>query len=463
MTEKLIDTMHREWHLTNSDANNNDHNSHLSHPHSLSHKLADHNNQKHSLPLITTTDYSDPTELAVLHVAQALFRPRKSSDTGYDTEGGIPTSDFSPKHHRQHHHHSTNNVYESLVSPKLPTRRSVLQHPAEELPSFLSQRRASHEHHLTVQQSASFVQNHSDKDLSHRDNNRRRHIRHSRRIPQSPSSSSAENHEVYGTHASTIPRHHGALANVSTRRPLRLVFMRHSERVNQALGAHWFMKAFESGSYKVYDPLLPEALPKRGSHHAYEYDVPLTINGLKNARHTGRAMFNAHIVPDVCLSSSALRCIQTSERVLTGMNSSARIPIRVEPGLFECPHHNYKVAESFMTKTELTENGYNIKLEYKTLIPKINAPESLDEYFDRSVTVMHGIVNRYAHRGGTILIVTHAPGLLALTDAIKGIRPNKEMFYRTVATYPPLALYIAEYDGARWKHSEQPFSLTSLA
>jgi phosphohistidine phosphatase SixA len=42
------------------------------------------------------------------------------------------------------------------------------------------------------------------------------------------------------------------------------------------------------------------------------------VNGLKNARNTGRAMISTNLIADVCLSSTALRCIQTAERILTG-------------------------------------------------------------------------------------------------------------------------------------------------
>lgn len=140
------------------------------------------------------------------------------------------------------------------------------------------------------------------------------------------------------------------------------------------------------------------------------------------------------------------------------MERRDRIPIRIEPGLFECPHVNQRIVESFMTIKELTENRYNIKTEYKPLISRVDVPESLDEYFERSAAVMQGIINRYGGHGGTVLIVSHAPGLLALTDAIKGTRPNPETFYRQVATYPPLAVVIADFDGSRWKFSEQPFN-----
>ncbi len=44
----------------------------------------------------------------------------------------------------------------------------------------------------------------------------------------------------------------------------------------------------------------------------------ILANGLKSARNTGRAMINANLIADVCLSSTALRCIQTAERILTG-------------------------------------------------------------------------------------------------------------------------------------------------
>ena len=44
----------------------------------------------------------------------------------------------------------------------------------------------------------------------------------------------------------------------------------------------------------------------------------IVVHGLKIARHTGRAMSSTGLVADVCLSSTALRCIQTAERVLTG-------------------------------------------------------------------------------------------------------------------------------------------------
>jgi broad specificity phosphatase PhoE len=141
------------------------------------------------------------------------------------------------------------------------------------------------------------------------------------------------------------------------------------------------------------------------------------------------------------------------------MGRRETIPVRIEPGLFECPHMNRKLVDSFMTNKELMSNGYHIKSDYQPILETIHAPESLPEYFERSAHVMRGIIDRYGAHGGTLLIVTHAPGLLALTEALRGLRPNADTFYRTVSTYPPLATYVAEYDGTKWKHSERPFSI----
>jgi hypothetical protein len=219
--------------------------------------------------MITTTDYSDPATLPVMHVSQALFN-RKSASTGYDTDGGIGTTGITIRRP-----HSSSNGYEHLVSPRLPSKQSRTK-ASQQLPVISSQRRPSQEMHLTVNQPTGVVQNHEDKDeeSNYANDTHRRHILLSRRI--SHSSSATQNHGAHTTHSATIPRHNGALAAIASGRPLRLVFIRHSERANQALGSNWFIKAFRSGSYQFYDPNLPKALPKRRFDQAYEVDVPLT-------------------------------------------------------------------------------------------------------------------------------------------------------------------------------------------
>ena len=163
-------------------------------------------------------------------------------------------------------------------------------------------------------------------------------------------------------------------------------------------------------------------------------------------------MIDHNLVADLCLCSTALRCVQTAHSVLSGMERSEQAPIRIEPGLFECPHLNYKIIESFMTKKELTDNGFNLYQDYKPLIGKLTVPESLDDYFERSVQVMRGIIDRYAPRGGTILIVTHRScvTLLAAMLNLKSIDDQLnylneiESHKRREVNF--LSMIIAEYD-----------------
>ena len=149
--------------------------------------------------------------------------------------------------------------------------------------------------------------------------------------------------------------------------------------------------------------------------------------------------------------------------VYQGMNCRDRVPIRVEPGLFECPHTNQQIVDSFISVKELVDNGYPIKAEYKPIVNAVHVPESLQGYFERSTTVMRSILDRYGRYGETILIVTHAPGLRVLTDALKGVQTVEENFYRAVSSYSPLAIYVSEYDGTKWKHSEHPLTIPTHA
>ncbi|CAF1024992.1 unnamed protein product [Rotaria sordida] len=449
MADNLTDVMRREQNLTNNNSSTRP--SSLSRL--LSRKILDNNSSNHQHQK-SIDYYNDVLSLNPLRTSKSLYNGI-NLDTSYDTDGAVARS----RNISKHHFHNSDN-YEFLVSPRLPVRRS-LKNSSKQVPIGSFQQRLSDKVRLTTDSSLDNTQRDYDRDedLNYDNDRRRRHSHPNRRVHQS--SIPSENDEVHDVHLAVLPQPVRSFSAIPSVKPLRIIFIRHGERANQALGSDWFNKAFRTHTYKAYDPNLPFILPKRRFNQAYEFDVPLTVHGLQTARLTGHILMNNKLVADICLSSTALRCIQTCERILTGMERRDRIPIRIEPGLFECPHFNHKIVNSFMTQKELMENRYNIKHEYKPIISKVTVPETLDEYFERSATVMREIIDRYSIYGGTILIVTHAPGLLALTSAIKGLRPNTETFYRTVSTYPPLAIYLAEYDGSRWKYSDQPFNVIS--
>jgi hypothetical protein len=263
MVDNLANMMNREWNLTNNDADDNPSNRHSWRSRLLTRKISDNNNHRPS-----TNDYSERSTIAVTRAPKPLS-DRRSLDTTYDTDGGMGTAGNTLKHH----HISSNNNYEHLVSPRLPKRRTTTQ-PSKQLAAVPLQHRLSQKLHLTATPSLSTAQSLDDRDEEELFENVARRPRLSRRGQQPPLSN--------GTHAARVlrspalPRHGGPLPATPSVQPLRIIFMRHSERVNQALGPDWFIKAFSSRTYKSYDPNLPVILPKRRFDQAYEFDVPLT-------------------------------------------------------------------------------------------------------------------------------------------------------------------------------------------
>ena len=44
----------------------------------------------------------------------------------------------------------------------------------------------------------------------------------------------------------------------------------------------------------------------------------ILVRGLQTARDTGTALMNFNTTASICLSSIAIRCVQTAERILAG-------------------------------------------------------------------------------------------------------------------------------------------------
>ena len=141
--------------------------------------------------------------------------------------------------------------------------------------SIQPQHNVPHQTYFTINELSSIAQSHDDRDeeSSHDDNAHRRHVHLSQRIQEA---SSTKSHGTHNIHSPTISHHNRLPVTVPSKRILRLIFMRHSERADQALGYDWFSKAFRTNTYRLYDQNLPIVLPKRDFNQAYEYDVPLT-------------------------------------------------------------------------------------------------------------------------------------------------------------------------------------------
>jgi len=271
MMENLTEMMQREWNLMNSDTNDyngGSNNNHSHHSRLLSRKVSDNsNNQQHQ----STSDYNDVSSLSAIRIPKPLSN-HMSLDTAYDTDSAIGTTGIRSKHH---HHHNSSNNYEYLISPRLPIRRNrtPLAKPTAINPL---QQQLLHKTHLAATASLSASQNNDDRDYdsNYEDDPRRRHIRLSRRVHQTPTSNG--NHGARVVRSTALAQNISPLAATPSVQPLRIIFMRHSERANQALGPDWFNKAFRTNTYKAYDQNLPFILPKRRFDQAYEFDAPLT-------------------------------------------------------------------------------------------------------------------------------------------------------------------------------------------
>jgi hypothetical protein len=269
MVENL--TLNREWSLINNDTN--DHNGHVHHSRFLARKISDHNNNNNNQHHQSTSDYNDIPSLAAIRTPKPLSN-QLSLDASYDTDGAVGTSGNRSKHHQ-----NSNNNYDYLISPRLSVRRHGGQ-SSKLIATIPLQQRLPHKMHLAANATLNDSQNHDDRDedTNYESDSRRRHIRLSRRVHQPLIASG--NHGARAVHTSALVHHTSPLVAAPSVLPLRIIFMRHSERANQALGPDWFNKAFRTNTYKAYDQNLPFILPKRRFDQAYEFDVPLT--GQKN-------------------------------------------------------------------------------------------------------------------------------------------------------------------------------------
>jgi hypothetical protein len=268
MVDNLTEMMHREWNSGIGDANDyngNSNSNHLGHSRLLARKISDNNGTNNQQ---STNDHNDLPSTAFVRTPKPLSN-RTSLDAAYDTDGAVGRSGHSAKHH----HHSNN--YEHLVSPRLPVRRAITQ-SSKQAATIPLQHRLSHKASLSANSSLAPIYNYDDRDedSNYENDIRRRPIRLSRRVHQLPTL--AGNHGTRMTRPPVVLQHGGPLVGTPSVQSLRIIFMRHGERANQALGPDWFNKAFRTNSYRAYDPNLPYILPKRRFEQAYEFDAPLT-------------------------------------------------------------------------------------------------------------------------------------------------------------------------------------------
>lgn len=193
----------------------------------------------------------------------------------------------------------------------------------------------------------------------------------------------------------------------------KLFIVRHSERVDSTFGANWIDQVFDktTGAYRRINLNLPKKMVRRKDVKDFLFDPPITELGLHQCRTVGEELAAQSIKIDHVYSSPALRCVQTADQILEGLGMRDRIPIRIEPCLFEFLkwYPVLPVKWPFLDLDEFSQNGFFIDKTYKPTYPIESLRQDEDElmYYTRSHLITKNILKTHQKDSGNILIVGH--------------------------------------------------------
>uniref|UniRef100_A0A672FSA8 Ubiquitin associated and SH3 domain containing Ba n=1 Tax=Salarias fasciatus TaxID=181472 RepID=A0A672FSA8_SALFA len=229
---------------------------------------------------------------------------------------------------------------------------------------------------------------------------------------------------------------------------MRLFVCRHGERMDVVFGKHWITQCFDSkGRYIRSNLNMPSSLPVRsGGHRDYDKDCPITVFGSTQARLVGEALLESHTTIDFVYCSPSLRCIQTAQHIVQGLQLEGKVKIRVEPGLFEWTKWvSGTCLPAWIPPADLAAANLSVDTTYRCTLA---VSESYDTYISRSFQVTREILTECKNLGNTVLIVAHASSLEACTRQIQGLTPqNSKDFVQVVRKIPYLGFCACEEMG----------------
>uniref|UniRef100_A0A8C2WYC4 Ubiquitin associated and SH3 domain containing B n=1 Tax=Cyclopterus lumpus TaxID=8103 RepID=A0A8C2WYC4_CYCLU len=236
---------------------------------------------------------------------------------------------------------------------------------------------------------------------------------------------------------------------------MRLFVCRHGERMDVVFGKHWITQCFDSkGRYIRSNLNMPSSLPARsGGHRDYDKDCPITVFGSTQARLVGEALSESHTTVDFVYCSPSLRCVQTAQHILQGLQLEGKTKIRVEPGLFEWTKWvSGTCLPVWIPPAELAAANLSVDTTYRPHFPigKLAVSEAYDTYISRTNVIggMWFCVLYLSYTGNTVLIVAHASSLEACTRQIQGLSPqNSKDFVQVVRKIPYLGFCACEEMG----------------
>ena len=209
--------------------------------------------------------------------------------------------------------------------------------------------------------------------------------------------------------------------------PRRLFICRHAERVDVTFGKQWISLSFDTNGYYTRRNLnMPKSVPKRlGGASVYTSDSPVTEIGLFQARLTGEGMREQGIRVSHVFCSPALRCVQTADAILKGLNDST-VKIKIENGLFEWLAWCRDGFPTFMSREEVLDFGINIDVAYtsQVALSDLKPNETHLEFYKRMFNITRLLLKTVGSNGGCVMFVGHAATLEACTRQLVGAQPR---------------------------------------
>ena len=246
--------------------------------------------------------------------------------------------------------------------------------------------------------------------------------------------------------------------------PRRLFILRHAERVDVTFGKQWIKLSFDpDGSYHRRNLNMPKEVPKRkGGPGDFVKDSPITETGLFQAQLTGEGMREQGIRVTHVFSSPALRCVQTADAILHGLQEPS-VKVKIENGLFEWLAWCRGGFPTFMTPSELAKYGLEVDPSYASQVALMDLKpnETHLEFYKRMYNITRLILKTIGPNCGNVMFVGHAATLEACTRQLVGAQPrNAQELTKIVQKVPYCGVCVcqeSEFDkNSTWDFIDPP-------
>lgn len=228
-------------------------------------------------------------------------------------------------------------------------------------------------------------------------------------------------------------------------------------------GKHWLQLCSDSkGRYVRSNLNMPPSIPMWGGQRDYDMDAPITVLGCTQARLVGEALLESNTVIDFVYCSPSLRCVQTAQNILKGLQQEGKLKLRIEPGLFEWTKWvSGNSLPAWLSPSDLAASHFSVDTTYRPLVPvnKLTVSESYETYMSRSYQVTKDILSDCKNAGNNVLIVAHASSLEACTRQLQGRSPQTTKdFIQVVRKIPYLGFCSCEEqsDTGVWQLVDPP-------